>query len=335
MNILDMPSDVEAEARTYLTIWYSGIAGLMIYNVGSGIMRAVGDSRRPFIMLVICAVVNTVLDLFFVLVLGMGVDGVAYATIIAQGISALLVVILLFTTESSVKIERESFAFDWQIQKAIIKIGIPTALRMAITSFSNIFVQSYINGFGKAGMGGWSAYNKIDMIVLLPMQSLSLAATTFVGQNVGIGNVKRAEKGANIALYASLVATGIIILPIISFPEFCVSIFNSNPDIIEYGALFLRLLTPFYLVWCVNMRYAGALQGTGNTLVPMMIMLSSFVAFRQAYLFVMANYISDSPIAISLGFPLGWLLSSVITFIYYKKKGLTPPERRTSLEKTA
>ena len=331
LKILAMPGDVEAEARAYLTIWYSGIAGLMIYNVGSGIMRAVGDSRRPFIMLVVCAVINTVLDLVFVLVLGMGVEGVALATIIAQGISALLVVILLFTTESAVKIERESFKFDWQIQKSIIKIGIPTAMRMAVTSFSNIFVQSYINAFGKAGMGGWSAYNKIDMIVLLPMQSLSLAATTFVGQNVGMGNVKRAEKGANTALYASLIATGVIIVPIIVFPGFFVSIFNSNSEIIEYGALFLRLLTPFYLIWCINMIYAGALQGTGNTLVPMIIMLSSFVAFRQAYLFVMANYISNSPVAIALSFPLGWTLSSVITLIYYKKKGLTPPEEKAAL----
>lgn len=332
LDILAMPSDVEAEARTYLTIWYSGISGLMIYNVGSGIMRAVGDSRRPFIMLVVCAVINTVLDLVFVLVFGMGVEGVALATVIAQGVSALLIIILLLTTESAVRIEKQNFKYDWQIQKTILKIGFPTALRMAITSFSNIFVQSYINDFGKAGMGGWSAYNKIDMIVLLPMQSLSLAATTFVGQNVGLGNVKRAEKGANIALYASLVATGIIILPIMIFPRFCVSIFNSNPDIIEYGALFLLLLTPFYLIWCVNMIYAGALQGIGNTLVPMVIMLTSFVAFRQAYLFVVSNYISNSPIAISLGFPLGWVLSSVITFIYYKKKGLTPPEAKRRVQ---
>ncbi len=327
LNILDMPSDVEAEARTYLTIWYAGIAGLMIYNVGSALMRAVGDSRRPFIMLVVCAIVNTLLDLVFVLVFGMGVEGVALATIIAQGISALLVVILLFTTESAVKIEKKYFKYDWKIQKTIIKIGVPTALRMAITSFSNIFVQSYINGFGKAGMGGWSAYNKIDMVVLLPMQSLSLAATTFVGQNVGLGQIKRAEKGANVALAASLVATGALIVPIIIFPGFFVSIFNSNPDIIEYGALFLRLLTPFYLVWCINMVYAGALQGTGNTLVPMIIMLSSFVAFRQVYLYVMANFISDSPVAIALSFPLGWLLSSVITLIYYKKKGLAPKQK--------
>ena len=323
LRILDMPPDVEREARTYLTIWYSGISGLMIYNMGAGIMRAVGDSKRPFIMLVVCALVNTVLDLLFVLCFGMGVDGVACATIIAQGISALLVIILLFKNESSAKIDLKFFHVDRDILFTIFKIGLPTALRMAITSFSNIFVQSYINAFGEAGMGGWSAYTKIDMIVLQPMQSLSLASTTFVGQNLGCGNVKRAEKGANSALILSFIATSVLIIPIVAFPSAFVSIFNTNPDIIEYGSLFLRLLTPFYIVWCVNMIYAGALQGSGNTVAPMIIMLSSFVLFRQVYLYVVSNYVSNSPIAISLCYPIGWCIASVATFVYYKLHGLS------------
>ena len=321
--ILDMPESVEQEARTYLTIWFAGISGLMIYTVGAGIMRAVGDSRRPFIMLVVCAFVNTVLDLVFVLVLGMGVEGVAYATIIAQGISALLVVILLFRTESVVKLDVKDFRCDRAILGDIIRIGLPTALRMAVTSFSNIFVQSYINSFGEAGMGGWSAYIKIDMIVLLPMQSLSIAVTTFVGQNLGCGNVKRADKGANVGFLMSLVGTAALIIPIILFPALFVSIFNTNPEIIEYGSLFLRLLTPFYLVWCVNQIYSGALQGSGNSIAPMVIMLSSFVAFRQIYLFVMSNYISTSPIAISLCYPIGWCIAAIATFAYYKLHGLS------------
>ena len=320
--ILDMPENVEAEAKTYLVIWFSGIAGLMIYNLGAGIMRAVGDSTRPFIMLIICALLNTVLDLLFVLAFGMGVEGVAYATVISQAISAMLVVILLFKTDSAVKIDLKDFKFDPGILKNIIIIGLPTALRMAITSFSNIFVQSYINAFGEFGMGGWSAYTKIDMVVLLPMQSLSLASTTFVGQNLGLGQIKRAERGANVALIMSLASTAAIILPIVIFPGAFVSIFNTTPEIIEYGSLFLRLLTPFYLFWCVNQIYSGALQGAGKTLVPMIIMLSSFVAFRQIYLFIVANYIDNSPIPISLCFPAGWVMAAIATFIYYKVKGL-------------
>ncbi len=320
--ILDMPTGAEAEARTYLTIWMSGISGLMIYNIGAGIMRAVGDSRRPFIMLVVCALLNTVLDLLFVLGFGMGVEGVAIATVIAQGISAALVVILLFTTRSAVKIDAKEIKFDREILKTVFIIGLPAALRMAITSFSNIFVQSYINGFGEAGMGGWTAYTKIDMVVLLPMQSLSLASTTFVGQNLGQGRIKRAERGANIALLMSVVSTAALIIPIVVFPGFFVSIFNTNPDIIEYGSLFLRLLTPFYLLWCVNQIYSGALNGSGNTVVPMIIMLSSFVAFRQIYLYIVANFIDNSPIPISLCYPIGWVIAAVATFVYYKVHGL-------------
>ena len=124
----------------------------------------------------------------------------------------------------------------------------------------------------------------------------------------------------------ALISTVVIITPIILFPGFFVSIFNTNPEIIEYGSLFLRLLTPFYLFWCVNQIYAGALQGAGKTLMPMVIMLSSFVAFRQLYLFIMANYIDNSPIPISLSFPIGWVIAAVVTIIYYKVSGLSIKE---------
>ena len=327
LSILDMPADEKVEARKYLVIWLWGISGLMVYNMGAAIMRAVGDSTKPFIMLVFSTVLNAVLDIWFVRGFGMGVEGVAIATIVSQWISAVLVLILLLTTSSVVKIDLKYFKFDKDILKTIVVIGLPMALRLGITSFSNIFVQSYINEFGGAAMGGWTAYSKIDMIVLLPMQSLSIASTTFVGQNLGQNKVKRAERGADIALLMSLVSTAFLIIPIVIFPEFFVSMFNANPDIIEYVSLFLRLLTPFYLVWCVNQIYSGALNGSGNTVVPMIIMLSSFVAFRQVYLYVVANYIDNSPIPISLCYPIGWTIAAIATLIYYKLCGLTPKER--------
>ncbi len=328
MMILNMPDEVRAEAVTYLTIWFSGISGLMIYNMGSAIMRAVGDSRRPFIYLVVAAVTNTVLDLLFVIVFGWGVAGVAIATIIAQGLSALLTVISLCRNESCVRISFKGLHFDGDVLKQIVNVGFPAALQMAITSFSNIFVQSYINYFGKSCMGGWTAYSKIDQVVILPMQSLSLASTTFVGQNLGAGNVKRAEKGANTAFIMSLVATVTLVIPVMIFSGSFVRIFNGNEQIIEYGTLFLRWLTPFYLFWCVNQVYAGALRGAGNSKAPMIIMLLSFVAFRQTYLFVVSRFISNTILPIAMGFPAGWLLSAVITFIYYKCVGLASREER-------
>jgi putative MATE family efflux protein len=295
--------------------------------MGSAIMRAVGDSRRPFNYLVVAAVTNTVLDLLFVIVFGWGVAGVAIATVVAQGLSATLTVISLCREDSCVKISFKNVRFDSGILREIITVGFPAAIQMAITSFSNIFVQSYINYFGSSCMGGWTAYTKIDQIILLPMQSLALASTTFVGQNIGQNQVKRAEKGANTAFFISLAATAVLMLPVIIFSKWCVGFFNTNPEIIEYGTLFLRWLTPFYLFWCVNQIYAGALRGVGNSTAPMIIMLSSFVAFRQAYLFIVSRFISNTILPLAMGFPAGWALAALATIIYYKKVGLKPKGR--------
>ncbi len=332
MKILNMPDNVRTEAITYLSIWFSGISGLMIYNMGSAIMRAVGDSRRPFIYLVVAAVINTVLDLVFVIVFKMGVAGVAVATIIAQAVSALLTVISLCRNESCVRIVFNGMKFHFDIFKTIVVIGLPAAVQMAITSFSNIFVQSYINYFGEFCMGGWTAYSKIDQIVVLPMQSLSLAATTFVGQNIGKKQFKRAERGADVAFLMSLGATALIIIPIILFSGDFVRIFNTNPEIVEYGSVFLRTLTPFYICWCVNQIYAGALRGAGKSFAPMVIMLFSFVVFRQAYLFIVSNFISNDIGLISMSYPAGWVLSELITIVYYKISGLRSKKKQIRTE---
>ena len=328
IKILDMPSDVKDEAVTYLSIWFAGISGLMIYNMGSSIMRAVGDSKRPFRYLVVAAIANTVLDLVFVIVFRWGVAGVAIATIIAQGVSATLTVISLCRNESCVRVSFKGLKFHKPIMTEIFIIGLPAALQMTITSFSNIFVQSYINFFGMEVMGGWTAYNKVGQIVLLPMQSFALASTTFVGQNIGKNQVKRAEKGANIALLMSVCSTAILMIPIMIFARVFVAFFNGNASIIDYGSTFIRMLLPFYLVWCINQIYSGALRGVGKSTAPMVIMLSSFVAFRQTYLFVVAKFISNTIIPIAMAFPAGWVLSAIITLIYYKVTGLRPKEKK-------
>lgn len=334
MKMLAMPSEVMAEAVTYLTIWFAGISGLMIYNMGSAIMRAVGDSRRPFRYLVVAAVTNTVLDLLFVIVFGWGVAGVAIATVIAQGFSAFLTVRSLCLNDSCVKISFKGMKFHKPIMREIFIIGFPAALQMTITAFSNIFVQSYINYFGMEVMGGWTAYNKVGQILLLPMQSVSLASTTFVGQNIGQMQVKRAEKGANTSFFISVIATAILIVPMMIFAKAFVSIFSTNALIIDYGATFIRMMIPFYLIWCINQIYSGALRGVGKSTAPMIIMIVSFVAFRQAYLFVVANFISNTIFPIAMGFPAGWVLSGIITIIYYKITGLKPKECKQEIIET-
>ena len=327
--MLGMPSNVEAEAATYLTVWFSGISGLMIYNMSAAIMRAVGDSRRPFIYLVVSAVTNVVLDLVFVLVFNMGVEGVSLATIIAQYVSAILCVIALLRTDSSVKITPRDIRFDLSILSRIARISFPTAMQMAITSFSNIFIHSYINAFGEYAMGGYTAYSKLDHVVVLPMQSIGIAVSTFVGQNVGKGELKRAAKGANVAFLLSVCGTLILMTPIMLFSDFFASVFNPNPQIIEYASLLIITMTPFYLFWTVNQTYAGALRGAGKTFPVMMIMLFSFVVFRQVYLFILTNFIVNDLIWVAACFPMGWIIAATLTFTYYKIVGLKPKEKIT------
>lgn len=331
LAFMKTPAEVLPESSAYLTIYFSGVIGLMLYNIGSGILRAVGDSRRPFYFLVVSAVLNIVLDLLFVLKFGLGVRGVAYATILAQFVSAILVMITLMRSDSCVKFTLRDLRIHWDMLGKIIRVGIPAAIQMAITSFSNVFVQSYINYFGADCMSGWTAYSKIDQLIFLPMQSLALASTTFVGQNLGRGKVDRAQKGVRTAFFMAAGMTVCISAAVVIFAPGLVSFFNDKAEVVEYGTLLLRHLSPFYVLCCVNQVYSGALRGAGNSRAPMFIMLCSFVLFRQCYLYVMANFIRNEILPVAMGYPAGWLLCSALTFLYYRKASLT----RTRLVDTA
>ena len=317
LQLMKTPAEVAPEQATYLRIYFAGVIGLLLYNMGSGILRAVGDSRRPFYFLVVSAVLNTVLDLLFVIKFHMGVEGVAYATIIAQAVSALLTLWVLMRAEGGIRLELRALRFTWSVLRQIVAVGIPAALQMAITAFSNVFVQSYINYFGPDCMSGWTAYTKVDQLVILPVQSISMANTTFVGQNLGVGDTPRAKKGVRISLWLSVAVTAVLLIPVLLFAPDLTAFFNSKAEVVSYGALLLRLLSPFYFFFCINQIYAGALRGAGNSQMPMWIMLGSFVVFRQIYLYIMSNYISNEIIPIALSYPAGWFVCSVATLLYY------------------
>lgn len=319
LRLMKTPVEVLPESTAYLTIYFAGMSGLMIYNMGSGILRAVGDSTRPFYFLVVSAVLNIVLDLVFVIAFDMGVRGVGFATIIAQGVSALLISLSLLHSESCVRLRVRDLRINGKMLRKVIRVGIPAGLQMAITGFSNVFVQSYINHFGADCMSGWTAYSKIDQLLILPMQSVGLASTTFVGQNLGQSKVDRAKQGIRTALLMAVAVTFCVMIPVIVFAPQLVAFFNDKPEVIGYGTLLLRYISPFYLVCCINQVYAGALRGSGNSRVPMVIMLVSFVLFRQCYLYVMANFVSNEVVPIVLGYPAGWVLCSLITLVYYKR----------------
>lgn len=313
-------NDVYKYAKEYLTIYFAGVSGLMVYNMGSGILRAIGDSNRPFYFLVISAVTNIVLDLLFVFKFNMEVKGVAYATIISQAISAVLVVIVLLRSKTSIRLRIRDLRIDPKMLGKIINVGLPAALQMALTAFSNVFVQSYIagvNGDQTFALGGWTTYSKIDQFIFLPVQSIALSATTFVGQNLGGGNLKRAKKGTYISYLMATVATIILIVVIISFAPFLASLFNKDVNVVGCATKLLRRITPFYVCCCVNQVFSASMRGAGNSRAPMIIMLCSFVGFRQIYLYVMSNFISNELIPVALGYPAGWFMCALCTLIYF------------------
>ncbi len=330
LRLMKTPENVMTESTAYLSIYFSGLLGLMLYNIGAGILRAVGDSRRPFYFLVVCALMNTALDLLFVIQFRMGVRGVALATILSQGVSALLVILTLLRTDSCIQLRIRKLRIHWDILGKIIRVGIPAAIQMAITSFSNIFVQSYINFFGDNCMSGWTTYSKVDQLLFLPMQSIALASTTFVGQNLGKGQVERAKKGVSRALVLAICSTLLLMVPVITFSAPIVAFFNDKPEVVRIGSMLLRWITPFYVLCAFNQIYAGALRGSGNSKAPMVIMLSSFVVFRQIYLFV-ASRLCNEILVIAMGYPAGWLLCSVATTIYYHR---TPLNKTRLVEDT-
>lgn len=322
LRIMKTPAEVMPESTAYLTVYFAGVSGLLLYNMGAGILRAVGDSQRPFYYLVVSALVNTGLDLLFVIKFQMGVKGVAWATIIAQAISAALVLRTLLREQSSIRLIPRELHMHWPMLGKIIRVGIPAALQLAVTAFSNIFVQSYINYFGADCMSGWTAYTKIDQLMFLPMQSLALSATTFVGQNLGAGDTPRAQQGVRRALGISLAVTAVLMVPVLVFAPQLTAFFNRKAEVVAYGTLLLRYISPFYLLCCINQIYSGALRGAGNSQVPMVIMLGSFVVFRQIYLYIVSHFITNTLLPLAMGYPAGWLVCSAATLLYYRRAAL-------------
>ncbi|MCR5102443.1 MAG: MATE family efflux transporter [Butyrivibrio sp.] len=317
LHFMDTPEDVMADATTYLRIYFMGFSGLLIYNMGSGILRAVGDTKRPLMFLVLTSVVNIILDLFFVIVLKAGIAGVAYATIISQMISAVLIILLLVRTNEIYKFVWKDIRIDGDILRSIIVIGLPTGIQSVITAFSNVFVQSYINHFGSGCMAGWSCYNKLDSFIMLPMSSMAMAATTFVSQNVGARKFDRVNKGTRIVILMSMFITFVIAVALYIWAEPAIHLFSSDKEVIKYGALFIHTNVFFLILNCVNHTLASSLRGRGDSKAPMFIMIGNFVVVRQIYLFILTNYISNTPKWVGFGYPVGWACCCIVEVTYY------------------
>lgn len=316
LRLMDTPEDVMGAASEYLRIYFWGISGMLLYNIGAGILRAVGDSTHPLYFLIFSATTNTVLDYFFVKVFSFGIAGAAIATIVSQALSAVLVMRMLILSKEDYRVDLRALRLDGTTLKRICEIGIPSSLQMGVTAVSNVFVQSYINRFESSCMAGWAAYNKLDAFAMLPLMGFSMAVTTFVGQNYGAGKLDRARKGPLHALWIGTLIMIAILTPMMVFAPTLVRLFNQEAEVIAFGTLFIRLVSPFYLLCTINQIYSGALRGVGDTKATMVIMLFSFVLFRQLYLFTVWQ-LGGGIVPIALGYPAGWIMCSAIILVYY------------------
>lgn len=320
LRMIKTPDEVFENAVLYLRIYFFSIGALMIYNIGSAILRAVGDSKRPLYFLCLSSVINIVLDVLFVVVFKMGIAGVAWATFIAQAVSAVLVMTLLFRTKQVYRVQARHLLYDGVMIKRIMSIGLPSGFQQLITAVSNLIVQSYVNQFGSAAMAGFGAYLKIDNILLLPIQSIAIAVITFTGQNLGAGKIRRAKEGVRVALIMTMVSNIAMCLILFFTGNYVLRIFSPDQGVLYYGNLLIKTFMPAYFTLGICLIYSGALRGFGDAIAPMVIMTSCFVVLRQVFLFI-GTHVLFSFNVIALGYPITWVASGVATYLYYKKGG--------------
>ena len=318
LQAIGVPEDVLPHSSLYLMIYFTGIAFSLFYNMGAGVLRAVGDSTHPLIYLAVACMVNVVLDFLFVCGFHMGIAGAAIATVIAQGVSCVMVMGKLMRAKADYRVELRRIRFHKKMIRRIISFGFPAALQQSITSFSNVVVQSYINHFGTAAMAGYSATVRIDGFTQLPLQSFNMAITTFVGQNIGAKKYDRVKKGV---FAAWLMSSGVILvcsICIFSAAPFLISIFTKDAEVIAIGSGMERIFSACYLVLPVVQILNGALRGAGLSKIPMYFMLGSFVILRQIYLMIAVPLTNDVNVVMA-GWPITWIACAIGMAVYYFK----------------
>lgn len=325
------PEAIFSLAETYLLIYFAGLSGLLIYNMGTGILRAVGDSTRPVYFLIASALTNTALDLLFVLAFDWGVAGVALATIIAEAFSSALVLIALMKTDAAYGFRLKKLCVDREIVKDTLRLGLPSSIQSAVTAFSNVFVQRYINGLGTNGMAGWTAYNKLDAFLTVPVLGIAMASTTFVGQCWGAKKPERAREGVRKALILALGITVAFAAIVMVLAKPLLGIFTDDAGVMQYGRFFVQIISPFYFTICFNQIYAGALRGVGEATAPTAVMLGSFVVFRQIYLYVFSKLLHGGKLVIALAYPLGWVVCSSLLAVLYSRSALVRPPKNEQI----
>lgn len=312
------PEETMELSILYMRVYFAGMIGNMLYNVGAGILRAVGDSRRPFIFLVVCCFLNIVLDLVFIIPLGMGVFGAALATILSQAISAVLILAVMMRQKDCCQLVLSELRMDMGILLRIIRIGLPAGMQSIMYGVSNIIIQVAVNGLGTDYVAAWATYYKIDGVFWMTVSAFGIVGATFVGQNYGAGLNERVKHCVKINLLQAMTASLLLSIVIYAISPWLFPLFTTDAAVNQIGVEMMRYLTRFYILYVSIEIFSGALRGVGDTLVPMLICGIGVCLLRSLWIiFVMPHH--NDMYTMMFSYPLSWIVSSLAFAIYTKK----------------
>ena len=324
LRLMNTPADIMDGSLTYLRIYFTGILFVLIYNMGSAILRATGDSKTPLYILIICCVINIILDTAFVLLFHMGVAGVAVATLIAQAVSAILVTVKLIRSGGLLRLSPGKIRFHGPLLKLQLKLGLPTGFESILFAITNIAIQAAINTFGTDTTAAWSAYGKLDAIFWMVSTAFGISITTFVGQNYGAGKMDRVRRSTRVCLCMDLAVSFVLVVILIASRSLLFRLFTTDETVVRIGSDMLLFITPWYIVYVFIEVLGGSLRGRGNVIVPVAITLLGVCLLRIVWL---AGVLKISPTihAIIFSYPVTWVITALAFIGYYVWKGRPHP----------
>ena len=305
-----------AGSASYLRIYFGGIVFVFIYNVGSAILRAVGDSKRPLYYLIVCCFINIFLDILLVVGLDLGVEGAAIATLIAQAVSAILVVRALMQPGEMYLLEARNIRFHRFLLKSIVTIGLPAGIQSVMYNISNIIIQTSLNNLGTDTMAAYTAFGKMDAIYWMISGAFSIAITTFVGQNYGAGKYSRMKRSVFVCLFMDFIASILVSALFLLFGSYIFRMFTQDPEVIKVGMKIIQVIAPSYVLFIFIEILSSALRGIGDVLIPMVMTCGGVCLLRIFWIFAVVPHIPGIQ-SILMSYPISWALTAVLFIIYY------------------
>lgn len=314
LRLTRTPPEILPHAVSYLQIMFAGMVFLFGYNTVSAVLRGLGDAKRPLYFLVIASLLNIVLDLLFVMVFKWGIAGAAWATVISQGLS-LVVGILYMQRQEHLRISPKRMRFDWAIFKTMLRIGLPTGIQQSLVSLGFVALTRIVNPFGTDVVAGYTAATRLDSLAALPAMNLSMAVSTFVGQNLGAGKPERVKRGYRAALLIAVGISAVLTVVLIAFRDRLIGLFSTDPGVLRYGGEYLTIVTSFYVLFAGMFITGGVLRGAGDTMVQMVFTLIALWVVRIPVAAMLAGAVGTSGIWWAI--PAGWAVGFTGTFVYY------------------